>query len=277
MSAYYRSFVPDTPPNAPPISLRARLAGGETVIGTWVNTPSPDLVETLGAIGFDCVMLDLEHGEYGTDALPALLRAARAAGCYAIVRTSHVAVHEVAAALDAGADGVLAPGVGSTDEAASVVGAAHYPPVGGRGAAPMVRAARYGAVAFADYRRQAEDDVVAGVQIEGPDGLAALDAILATPRLGLAFIGPFDLSQHLGVPGETSHPTVVAAMNHIAERATAAGVATGTWAPTAAAARPWIEAGVGLVTVASTTALFTGAAADLLAELRPTGRSQRPA
>ena len=105
---------------------------------------------------------------------------ARAAGCYAIVRTSHVAVHEVAAALDAGADGVLAPGVGSADAAATVVGAAHYPPVGGRGAAPMVRAAGYGTVAFADYRRQAEDDVVAGVQIEGPDGLGALDAILAT-------------------------------------------------------------------------------------------------
>jgi 2-keto-3-deoxy-L-rhamnonate aldolase RhmA len=249
--------------------LRARLAEGPTVLGTWVNTPSPDLVETLGAIGFDCVMLDLEHGEYGTDALPGLLRAARAAGCYAIVRTSHVAVHEVAAALDAGADGVLAPGVGSAVDAATVVGAAHYPPVGGRGAAPMVRAAGYGTVAFADYRRGAEDDVVAGVQIEGPDGLGALDAILATPQLGLAFIGPFDLSQHLGVPGETSHPAVVAAMSNIAERATAAGVATGTWAPTPAAARPWIDAGVRLVTVASTTALFTGAATDLLAQLQP--------
>ena len=270
MSAYYRSFVP----TAPPISLRARLAGGETVLGTWVNTPSPDLVETLGAIGFDCVMLDLEHGEYGTDALPALLRAAAppAAMRSCAPRTSPSTRSPPPSTPAPTACWHRASARPTRPR--TVVGAAHYPPVGGRGAAPMVRAAGYGTVAFPDYRRQAEDDVVAGVQIEGPDGLGALDAILATPRLGLAFIGPFDLSQHLGVPGETSHPTVVAAMTDIAERATAAGVATGTWAPTAAAARPWIEAGVGLVTVASTTALFTGAAADLLAELKPMGRSR---
>ena len=60
------------------MSLRQRLRDGPTLFGTWVNTPSPDLVETLGDAGFDCVFLDLEHGEYGTEALPDLLRAARA-------------------------------------------------------------------------------------------------------------------------------------------------------------------------------------------------------
>ena len=71
-------------------SLRERLGDGSTVLGTWVNTASPDLVETLGDLGFDCVFLDLEHGEYGTEALPELLRAARAAGCFGVVRTSGV-------------------------------------------------------------------------------------------------------------------------------------------------------------------------------------------
>ncbi len=176
------------------------------MFGTWVNTPSPDLVETLGDVGFDCVFLDLEHGEYGTEALPDLLRAARATGCFGVVRTSHVSAREVGAALDAGADGVLAPGVSSAAEAATVVSAAHYPPVGSRGAAPMTRAARYGTTPFTSYRERSEAEVVAGAQIEGPAGLAAVDDILATAHLDLAFIGPFDLSQHLGVPGDTSHP-----------------------------------------------------------------------
>jgi 4-hydroxy-2-oxoheptanedioate aldolase len=250
------------------VSLRERLTAGGPVLGTWVNAPSPDVVETLGLLGFDVVMCDLEHGEYGTEALPALLRAARAAGCSAMVRTSHMSAREVGASLDAGADGVLAPGVGSVEEARAVVAAAHYPPRGERGAAPNVRAAGYGTVPFADYREQAEAGVVAGVQIEGPDGLAALDGILGVPDLDLVFIGPFDLSQHLGVPGETGHPAVVEAMTDIVERARQRGVATGTWAPTAAAARPWIDAGVRLVTVSSSTALFTTAAAALLADLR---------
>ena len=216
-------------------SFLERLQNGPTVFGTWVNTPSPELVETLGDVGFDCVFIDLEHGEYGTAALPGLLRAVRAARCFGVVRSSHVSAHEIGAALDAGADAVLAPGVSSADEAAAIVAAAHYPPVGARGAAPMTRAAGYGTTPFQAYRERIEAEVVVGAQIEGPDGLAALDAILATEHLDLAFIGPFDLSQHLGVPGETSHPAVVEAMTSIVERAERQSIATGTWAPTAAA------------------------------------------
>ena len=250
------------------MTLRTRLDEGPVVLGTWVNTASGDIVETLGLLGFDVVLCDLEHGEYGTEALPGMLRAARASGCAAFVRTSHVSPNEIGASLDAGADGILAPGIGSAEAARAVVMAAHYPPRGSRGAAPMVRAAGYGTVPFAEYRERAETDVVAGVQIEGPDGLAALDAILEVAGLDLVFIGPFDLSQHLGVPGETGHPAVVEAMADIVERAGLRGVATGTWAPTPAAARPWIDAGVRLVTVSSSTALLTSAAAQLIADLR---------
>jgi 4-hydroxy-2-oxoheptanedioate aldolase len=252
-------------------SLRERLVGDSTVIGTWVNTASPDLVETLGDLGFDCVFLDLEHGEYGTEALPGMLRAARASGCFGVVRTSGVVAHEIGAALDAGAHGVLVPSVSSAEDAVAVVSSGHYPPLGSRGAAPMTRAAGYGTVPFLTYRDHIETEVVLGAQIEGPEGIAALDAILGTAHLDLAFIGPFDLSQHLGVPGETGHPSVVEAMNDIVERADARGVATATWAPSAEAARPWIAAGVRLVTVSSSTALFTDAARDLMDELRHRG------
>ena len=248
--------------------LRERLGKGSTMLGTWVNTPSPDLVETLGDIGFDCVFLDLEHGEYGTGALPACYGLPVPAGASASSARPTSSPHEIGAALDCGAAGVLVPSVSSVEDAASIVAAARYPPIGSRGAAPMTRAAGYGTTPFSTYRDRIEAEVVVGAQIEGPAGIAALDAILDTPHLDLAFIGPFDLSQHLGVPGETSHPSVVEAMTDIVERATARGIATATWAPTAAAARPWIEAGVRLVTVSSSTALFTGAASALLAELR---------
>ncbi len=108
-----------------------------------------------------------------------------------------------------------------------------------------------------------------GVQIEGPEGIAAIDPILAVEHLDLIFLGPFDLSQHLGVPGETSHPLVIEAMADIVRRSDARGVATGTWAPNPTSAKTWIDAGVHLVTVSSSTALFTEAATALMGNLRP--------
>jgi 4-hydroxy-2-oxoheptanedioate aldolase len=250
--------------------LRQRLAGNEPLVGTWVNGRDPAVVETLGAVGFDPVVLDLEHGELGLHHLPDLLRAAAATGASSLVRVSRLEASEIGRALDAGADGVIVPNVTSAAEASAAVRAAHYPPDGGRGAAPTVRAPRYGVTPFASYRRQVEHDVVVVLQVEGPDGIASLEIIVEVPGLDVLFIGPFDLSQHLGVPGETDHPEVVAAMERIAAAAGRHGVVTGTWAASAEAARRWAAAGVRLLTVSNATAIFTQAATGLLAAVRGT-------
>jgi 4-hydroxy-2-oxoheptanedioate aldolase len=249
-------------------ALKRRLAGPAPLFGTWVNQPDPAVVETLGLVGFDVILLDLEHGELGVHHLPDLLRAAAATPAHALVRVSHLAPDQVARALDAGAEGVVVPNVESAAEAAAAVAAAHYPPAGRRGAAPTVRGAGYASTPFPAYRERVEAEVVVVVQVEGPRGMAALDAILEVGGLDVLFVGPFDLSQHLGVPGETDHPEVAAALQRIAAAAAGRGVATGTWAATAASGRRWAEAGVRLVTVSSATAMLTTAAAALLAEVR---------
>jgi 4-hydroxy-2-oxoheptanedioate aldolase len=248
--------------------LKARLAAGRTVIGTWVNSAAPEVVETLGLAGFDVVVLDLEHGEFGPEALPGLLRAAAAGGTHALVRASHLAPSEIGRALDAGAEGVVVPNLEDPEQVAMVVAAAHYPPDGTRGAAPNVRAAGYGITPFAAYRERAEADVLVVAQVEGPRALDRIEALLAVPGVDVLFIGPFDLSQHLGVPGRTDHPLVVEAMHGVVEAAGARGVATGTWAPSVAQAGTWIEAGVRFVTVSSSTAMFTEAATSTVSALR---------
>ena len=253
-------------------TLRERLAtGGPPVLGTWVNTPSPDLVETLGLVGFDVVMCDLEHGEYGTDALPDLLRAARAAGCAAMVRTSHVSAREVAASLDAGADGVLAPGVGSVAEATRRRGGRPLPAArrARGGADGPGRRLRHGAVrrTTASGPRPASSRAC---RSRDPTGSRPSTGSSASPGSTSSSSARSTCPSISACPGETGHPAVVEAMTDIVERARQRGVATGTWAPTPAAARQWIDAGVRLVTVSSSTALFTTAAAALLAELRPT-------
>jgi 4-hydroxy-2-oxoheptanedioate aldolase len=250
------------------MALRERLVAEEPLLGTWVNGRDPAVVETLGAVGFDLVAVDLEHGEIGLHHLPDMLRAAAASGAASLVRVSRLEPSEIGRALDAGPDGVIVPNVTSAAEAEAAVRAVHYPPRGLRGAAPTGRGARYGVTPFADYRRRVEDEVVLVLQVEGREGIAGLDGILEVGGVDVLFIGPFDLSQHLGVPGETDHPEVVAAMRGVAAAAGRRGVVTGTWAASAEAARRWAEAGVRLVTVSSSTAIFTHAATSLLRAAR---------
>lgn len=242
----------------------ARLRDGGQVIATWCSVDAPAVVEVLAGAGVPCVMLDLEHGEFDTPALPALLRAAEVAGATGIVRVR--SIDQIGPALDAGAAGVLAPDVRSAEAAAAVVRAGRYPPTGERGAAPMVRAARYGHRPFAAH--QGSTPPLVGVQIEGPEGVASLDGILEVAGLDLVFVGPYDLAQQLGHPGEVTHPEVQATITDVAERARRRGIATGVWCPDAAAARIWLDAGIGLVTVGNATVLLADAARSLMAALR---------
>jgi len=240
-------------------SAVGRLRAGERVIASWCSLASTSVAELMALAGFDAVILDLEHGEFGTAALPDLLRAVTVGGASALVRVRVPA--ELGPALDAGADGVLAPDVRSAAAAAAIVAACRYAPEGERGAAPMVRDAAYGLRPFAAHR--AARAPLVGVQVAGPPGVAAIDEILAVAGVDLVFFGTFDLAQHLGVPGDVAHPRVVAEVRALTARAAGAGVATGVWAPDAATAATWLEAGVTLVSVGSATSLLAGAAAAL--------------
>ena len=242
-----------------------RLRRGEQVIASWCSIDAPAATETIAAAGFDAILLDLEHGEFGPASLPGLLRAVEVADATGLVRVRQVS--ELGPALDAGASGVMVPDVRSVAAAEVAVAACRYAPAGDRGAAPMVRDASYGHRPFQAHHLAAAPLI--GVQLEGPQVLEVLDDVLAVEGLDLVFVGPHDLSQRLGFPGEVTHPDVVAAIRDVSERARARNVATGVWSPDAAAARSWLDAGVGLVSVSNVTVLLAEAAGRLVAELRP--------
>src|SRR5690606_22686529 len=105
---------------------------------------SPQLIEIIGYAGFDVVLFDLEHGEYTVGELPGLLRAAEIAGLHTVVRVANHDAATIGKALDFGADAVLVPHIESAEDAAAVVSAAKYPPMGTRGAYPLMRATAYG-------------------------------------------------------------------------------------------------------------------------------------
>ncbi|MFT5223543.1 MAG: 2-keto-3-deoxy-L-rhamnonate aldolase RhmA [Glaciecola sp.] len=240
------------------------------MLATFVMIPRIEIVELLGANGFDAVVLDLEHGPLEVADLAGLSAAAQRSGMFAIARLASDDESTIARALDSGVDGVVVPHVGSAEAAAHVVSSGRFPPVGHRSLNPFVRGARYGLGDEAG-RDPANNRAAIIAMLEGADALRNLDAICATVGLDALFVGPVDLSAALGVPGQPEHPTVVEAVQDVFRRLATAGVAGGIYAHTPEAAYRWAAAGASLTALSADIAMVAQGFAAMQASLRELG------
>ena len=248
-------------------SFKEKLAQGKPVYGPFMKTGDAAFVECAGHAGFDFAILDMEHGPVDFFTLQNLIRGAEASGILPIVRTYDSSETAISKALDLGAKGIQVPQIQSAEEAAEVVKAAKYFPKGERGVCRFVRAANYSSTQRNDYFAQANEALVI-MQVEGKQVLNHLDKILAVKGLDILFIGPYDLSQSLGVPGQVSHPTVVEAISKITEQARAANVVTGVFCDTPEAAALWRSAGIQYLSYSVDVGIFTDACRSLVNQLQ---------
>lgn len=235
--------------------LKAKLNNGEVALGPFVNLNSGALIEIAAYAGFDFVILDTEHGPLDILTAENLCRVAQGTGITPIVRIRENDPAQILRALDIGAGGVQVPQICTKEDAEAVVHAAKYAPLGMRGVSPYTRAARYfvdGARIF--ERLNAESMVL--IHLEGVEGLENLEEIISVPGLDVIFLGPYDLSQSLGIPGQVSDPRVVDRMREAAEQINAAGLTVGTFADSPEAARRWIDAGVRYVSLSVDTGIY---------------------
>lgn len=201
-------------------SLRRRLLDGEVCAGPFLKIPAPEVTEIAALAGFDLVVIDLEHSQFSMETAVDVVRAATARGIGTVVRTTENAPAEISRALDLGAGGLIVPHVGSVEDARAVVNHARFHPLGERGMDLYARSAGWGATERDDYLRHANEEILVGAMVEGVAAIDHLEAIAGVEGLDLLFIGPYDLSQSLGYPGQIDRPEVVAAIE------TAAGIAT---------------------------------------------------
>lgn len=194
--------------------LRRRLAAGDVVVGTFLNSGSPLAAEICARAGFDWALVDLEHGAGSEATLAGHLQALAGTGTAAVVRVEENERARFAHALDAGAEGIMVPRVGTAAEAEQAVAYCRYPPEGARGVAVMNRAADFGA-AGPGYPAAANERVVVVVQIETLDGVENADAIAAVDGVDVLFVGPSDLSHALGIPGDVEHERFRAAVDRV--------------------------------------------------------------
>ncbi|GAA4787968.1 hypothetical protein GCM10023200_22860 [Actinomycetospora chlora] len=182
--------------------------------GLFVATPSPALVEMVGAAGYDVAILDAEHALVSPDTLQEMIRAAEVAGIAPWVRVPEHDPGFVLRVLDAGATGVVVPHVRCRADVEAVVRAARYAPEGMR-SLNSGRMVGYGRTDLATHVATANARVTVVAMIEDAEALEVIDEIVATPGLDLVLEGAADLSQSLGVPWRTRHPLVRRAVDQV--------------------------------------------------------------
>lgn len=235
------------------MSLKRLIASGATVLGTFIKTPHPHVVEVLAASGLDCLCLDAEHAPFDRGDLDLCILAARAAGTPVLVRTPSNAPHHILNALDCGADGVVVPHVRSAGEARALVAAAHYGPGGGlerRGYAGSSRAAGYGTKPIPEHLAASAARSIVIAQIEDREALDEIEAIAAVEGLDALFVGRIDLTIALGCTSPDD-PAVIAAAERIVAAGRAAGRPVGMFTPRAGDVPQWRARGASLFLLAS--------------------------
>jgi 4-hydroxy-2-oxoheptanedioate aldolase len=222
---------------------KARLRAGETVYGCFVRYPDAGLAELLALQPFDFLVFDGEHGTLEPRDGEHLARAAELHATTPLVRVPANVPPTILRFLDGGAQGVHVPLVSSVEDAEAAVRAVKYAPRGARGLAG-VRAAQYGQRApLAEYVEQANEQTLVVLQVETRAGVARAGEIAAVDGVDVVFVGPTDLSQALGVTGDTAHPLALEAYDAVAAAVSGSEAALGVLVSGESEARAWRERG----------------------------------
>lgn len=248
--------------------LKQVLKSGEAVIASGPGFSSPELVEFLGHLKFDCIFIDAEHGPIGLKEAQEMVRAADAVGIPTITRVPHNDPAAILGYLETGTGSVLVPHVNDAAEAKAAVKAARYPALGMRGAHSGTRAANYGVTQSSpEYFASADRETLVSAMIEEYVAIDNIDEILQVDGLDFFLIGPGDLSMSMGYPGQPLHPEVQAKVDLALKKILAAGKIAGTVAGNGEQARQLIERGFQFI-LTSTTGLLASAARQFLTEAR---------
>ncbi|NND07098.1 MAG: hypothetical protein HKN87_12030 [Saprospiraceae bacterium] len=196
--------------------IKKKLQNGELTLGTIISeVRNPNIAYMLAQCGFEFFIIDNEHGTYTFETISNIIAAAKGAGISVIVRVPEISRECILKPLDSGASGLLVPMVSTAEAAKKVIEHAKYPPMGNRGAGIRRPHNRYAKVNAAEYIQQANKDTFIAVQAETRQSLENIDEIASVEGVDCIFVGPFDLSISLGIPGQVDHPLEVAAIKKI--------------------------------------------------------------
>ena len=242
---------------------KAKLAAGEPAFGCFVRTAEPQLIEYVGMLGWDFLVFDAEHGSLQPREVEDLCRAIEPRDTTPMVRVTTNDAPTILRFLDTGAHGVHVPWVNSAADAERAVRSVKYTPRGIRGLAGS-RASEWGLrEPIGEYVQRANRETLVVIQIETQDAVDAIDEYLAIDDIDVLFLGPTDLSQSLGHPGDLRHPDVLAAMDRVADAVVGSGTTLGIYAGTVDMTKEWLDRGARYFTASLEPFLRDGMRAHL--------------
>jgi 2-dehydro-3-deoxyglucarate aldolase/4-hydroxy-2-oxoheptanedioate aldolase len=209
-------------------TVKRALARGEVSFGTaFFEFCTPGAPRIAAAAGAEFAFLDTEHTGWSTDVIRTLVTASHAAGIVPLVRPADTDYHLLSQALDVGAMGLILPMVESREQAERIVRYAKYPPVGRRGAAFGVAHDDYLAGDPREKMAAANREVLLATQIETAAGLEHVDEIASVEGIDVLWVGQFDLTASLGIPGRFDDTGYLSALDRVAEAAARHGKSGG--------------------------------------------------
>ena len=228
--------------------LKATLQPGGRIFGTMISiNRSPRWIPILDGVGLDYVIIDTEHSPRSRGELGDYLTMFNTISVVPIVRIPIPDAHYVTMAIDAGAQGVLAPYCETAAQAREVVKAAKFRPLKGAAAEQALATGEFPSDASREYLAARNRNNICIIGIESQAAVDNLDAILSVPQIDAIFVGPNDMSISLGVPDDYGQEVYIRTVKGIIDRCEARGLPTLVHHQTPELSEFWIEQGARFV------------------------------
>lgn len=189
--------------------LKQKLDNGSLTIGTWNIINSPMVVDVIASSGIDFIVIDAEHGSINYETAQMMVSICESYDVTPIMRVGEVNESLILRALDIGVHGIQLPNISTTADAQKFVQYAKYPPIGIRGFSPYTKAGLYDVTNGKTLPETANRNTLLIANIEGKEGIDNLEQIVQIEGIDVIFIGLFDLSKSLGIPGDIQNPLVM--------------------------------------------------------------------
>jgi len=249
-------------------NLKEALKEGKNVFGPFMKFADPATVEIMGFAGFDFVIIDAEHGPISIQSAQNMIRAAETVNITPVIRVANNDEALILRALDIGAQGIEIPQINNKLQAIKAVRSVKYAPQGERGVCKYVRAANYSSMDKFEYFKSANNETMIIAHIEGVEGINNLDEILSVPGIDVIFIGPYDLSQSLGIPGEVNNPLVTERMKEVVLKCKQNKIDVGTFADDIKTAKSWVSLGAQYISFSVDVAILYNISKTIVNKLK---------
>ncbi|KUO50124.1 MAG: hypothetical protein APF76_06560 [Desulfitibacter sp. BRH_c19] len=243
--------------------FKDKLKQKDHLLGMFLLCPVPEIMEILGYVGFDYGVIDLEHGSYESMAALNMVRAASSSTISPLIRVASNEQVQISKALDMGAEGIIIPGIFTKEDAEKAVKYSKFSPIGNRGVNPFVRANTYGAVDGADYVEIANEKTSIVLLVEGVEGVRNFKDIAQVSGVDAITIGPYDLSQSLGLPGQINHREVLDEVDKMVEIGHQYGISLGMFFVNSQGLDEWKQKGIKMFSLSVDTKVFYDACSKL--------------